>query len=45
MGQLKEKYGENIQTPINSDDIKATAREEVQQELAQAELESFISAK
>ena len=45
INQLKEKYGENIQTPISSDDIKSTARQEVQQELAQAELDNFIKTK
>jgi hypothetical protein len=39
MEQLKEKYGENIQAPISNDEIKSTARQEVQEELAQAELE------
>lgn len=45
MTQLKEKYGENIQTPISNDEIKSTARQEVQEELAQAELDGFIKAK
>jgi hypothetical protein len=45
MAQLKEKYGDNIQTPISSDDIKSTARQEVQEELAQAELDNFINTK
>lgn len=45
MTQLKEKYGDNIQAPISNDEIKSTARQEVQEELAQAELEGFIKAK
>lgn len=45
MSQLKEKYGDNIQAPISNDEIKSTARQEVQEELAQAELEWFIKAK
>lgn len=45
MSQLKEKYGDNIQAPISNDDIKETAKKEVQEELAQAELDRFVSSK
>lgn len=45
MAQLKEKYGDNIQTPISNDEIKSTARQEVQEELAQAELDNFLKSK
>lgn len=45
MNQLKDKYGDNIQAPISDDDIKESARREVQEELAQNELDTFISTK